>query len=180
MTPASPAFRGMGGVRLFPNWVVKHLPQPNLHTASWLKRPVFVFMVVPKMGKLEIKEYLTKLYNMPVSKVHTANYIGRTRKNKDGKKCAACCCSCCLVRGPRARGAYRYKEADFKKAYVYLEDEQGEQRPRYHLIEEQSTPEAMKSWPARPGQSAEELRARLRETIPQAAGIDRAYYGRSR
>jgi len=41
---------------------------------------------------------------------------------------------------------------------VYLADEEGSQRPRYHEVEAQLQPAALKSWPAKPGLSAEELR----------------------
>ena len=35
-----------------------------------------VLYVPPKMTKFEIKEYLTKIYSIPVLKVATANYLG--------------------------------------------------------------------------------------------------------
>eukprot|EP00967_Tisochrysis_lutea_P034279 scaffold40877_cov39-Tisochrysis_lutea.AAC.2 len=56
--------------------------------------------------------------------------------------------------------ALRIKQSDFKKAYVYLYDEEGAQRPRYHEVEAQLTPEALASWPAKPGLSARELRGK--------------------
>ena len=74
-------------VQLFPNWVVKHIRRPNLRTASWLTRPVEVFLVSPKMTKLEIKEYLRKLYNLPVTAIHTANFLGKRKNNQqNGRK----------------------------------------------------------------------------------------------
>jgi len=121
-------------VNLFPNWVVKHVRNPNLWSNSYLKRPVEVFLVSPKMSKLDIKEYLRKLYGLPVTAVHTAIYQGKTRTSSRGT---------------------RYKEADYKKAYVYLADENGLQRPRYQPIEEQLTPEAIKAWPSKPGRYVE-------------------------
>ena len=127
---------------LFPNWVVKHIRNPNLSTKEWLKRPVEVFHVSPKMGKLDIMEYLRVLYNLPVTKVHTANYLGKWRRLPTG--------------GQR-------KEPDYKKAWVYLKDEIGTQRPRYTPIEAQLQPAAMASWPALPGEGASELRAKLLE-----------------
>ena len=54
-------------------------PRAYLKTEAWLKRPVEVFHVPPKMTKFEIKEYLTKLYGLQVSKVHTAIYNGRRK-----------------------------------------------------------------------------------------------------
>jgi hypothetical protein len=59
--------------------------------------------------------------------------------------------------------ALRLKKADYKKAYVYLSDEVGAQRPRYHEIEAQLTPDALASWPAKPGRSVQELREKVRQ-----------------
>ena len=56
--------------------------------------------VLPKMTKHEIKEYLTKIYDLPVVKVNTINYLGK-RKRAIGK-----------------RKVVYYKYRDFKKAYV--------------------------------------------------------------
>mmetsp|Transcript_17480 Transcript_17480/g.27023 ORF Transcript_17480/g.27023 Transcript_17480/m.27023 type:complete len:120 (-) Transcript_17480:184-543(-) len=58
------------------------------------------FRVLPRMTKHEIKEYLTKIYNLPVRKVNTMNYLGK-RKNVTGSK-----------------KIIRYKYKDFKKAVV--------------------------------------------------------------
>lgn len=52
------------------------------------------------MTKHEIKEYLTKIYELPVKKVNTMNYLGK-RKQAFGK-----------------RGIARWKERDYKKAIV--------------------------------------------------------------
>jgi large subunit ribosomal protein L23 len=35
------------------------------------------FRVLPKITKHEVKEYLTKIYDMPVKKVNTIKYIGK-------------------------------------------------------------------------------------------------------
>ena len=59
-----------------------------------------IFRVLPRMTKFEIKEYLTKLYDLPVKKVNTTNYLGK-RKQAFGK-----------------RRLVRYKYRDFKKAFV--------------------------------------------------------------
>ena len=117
-------------VRLFPNWVVKLVREPNLTTRTWLNRPVEVFQVSPKMTKFEIKEYLIKMYNLPVSHVHTAIYNGKKRYNREHQA--------------------HYWAADYKKAYVYLMDAEGENRPRYTPIEFQHTPEAQAAWPSMP------------------------------
>jgi large subunit ribosomal protein L23 len=58
------------------------------------------FRVLPKMTKHEIKEYLKKIYDLPVVKVNTMNYMGK-RKRAFGK-----------------RTIVYYKYRDFKKAIV--------------------------------------------------------------
>ena len=58
------------------------------------------FRVLPKMTKHEIKEYLTQIYDLPVKKVNTINYLGK-RKRAVGK-----------------RKIIYYKYKDFKKAVV--------------------------------------------------------------
>ena len=58
------------------------------------------FRVLPRMTKHEIKEYLTKIYDLPVNKVNTSNYLGKRK----------------LVRGTTQVILYKYK--DFKKAIV--------------------------------------------------------------
>lgn len=152
--------------------------EPNLKTAEWLKRPVLQFLVSPQMNKIDIAEYLRKLYGIPVSKVHTANYLGEEKASPKNpmKRCAQrqplparATSRLGLPAKPpatsRARprtDALRLKTADYKKAYVYLSDEDGAQRPRYHEIEAQLTPEALASWPAKPGRSAQELREKAR------------------
>ena len=130
-------------VPLFPNWVVKLVRSPNLQTRHWLSRPVEVFQVTPKMTKFEIKEYLVKLYNLPVSHVHTAIYEGRKKIDRE-------------------RGM-RYQEPDFKKAYVYLHDSEGAQKTRYHLVEEQLTEESRAAWPAKPHRVVPPLEQAKRE-----------------
>ena len=85
------------------------------------------------MTKFEIKEYLKKLYGLPVSAVHTAIYLGKQL--------------------PRSQGggvSRKRKKPDYKKAFVYLKDQHGEQLPRYEPIERQMTPEARAAWPQKP------------------------------
>lgn len=62
------------------------------------------FRVPPKMTKHEIREYLTKIYDLPVRKVNTMNYEGK-RKRMQWKA-----------------GVIRFKYKDFKKAVVYFDD----------------------------------------------------------
>ena len=61
------------------------------------------FRVLPRMTKHEIKEYLTKIYKLPVKKINTANYLGKRKK----------------VMGPTKIHYYRY--SDYKKAIVTFE-----------------------------------------------------------
>jgi len=46
--------------------------------------PKAVFKTRPSMTKHEIKEYLTKIYNLPVVKVNTMNVIERRRLEANG------------------------------------------------------------------------------------------------
>eukprot|EP00751_Fragilariopsis_kerguelensis_P013428 CAMPEP_0170769438 /NCGR_PEP_ID=MMETSP0733-20121128/6977_1 /TAXON_ID=186038 /ORGANISM="Fragilariopsis kerguelensis, Strain L26-C5" /LENGTH=106 /DNA_ID=CAMNT_0011111033 /DNA_START=148 /DNA_END=468 /DNA_ORIENTATION=- len=59
-----------------------------------------IFRVMPRMTKHEIKEYLTKIYGLPVTKVNTANYLGKRK----------------MARGTTKVIRYKYK--DFKRAVV--------------------------------------------------------------
>jgi ribosomal protein L23 len=59
--------------------------------------------VAPKMTKLEIKEYLWKIYQVPVKRVMTQNYLGK-RKRIFG-----------------LRKIISYKRPDYKKAIVTLD-----------------------------------------------------------
>lgn len=58
------------------------------------------FRVLPQMTKHEVKEYLTKIYEMPVKKVNTINYMGKYKRAMG-----------------RTKILY-YKYRDFKKAIV--------------------------------------------------------------
>ena len=58
------------------------------------------FRVLPRMTKHEVKEYLTKIYGLPVKRVNTANFLGKRKR----------------VMGTKKIIYYKYK--DFKKAYV--------------------------------------------------------------
>ena len=48
--------------------------------ATATKNATATFRVLPKMTKHEITEYLQKIYNLPVKKVNTANYLGKRKK----------------------------------------------------------------------------------------------------
>jgi large subunit ribosomal protein L23 len=59
-----------------------------------------IFRVLPKMTKHEIKEYLTKIYQLPVKKVNTVNFLGKRKRLQTNRK------------------IIYYKYPDFKKAIV--------------------------------------------------------------
>ena len=52
----------------------------STQNATATKPAKAAFRVLPKMTKHEVKEYLTKIYNLPVAKVRTMNYLGRRKK----------------------------------------------------------------------------------------------------
>ena len=69
------------------------------------RHPLYaIFRCPPRMTKWEIREYLTKIYHLPIRKVNTMNYEGK-RKRVVG-----------------SRGIAYYKYANFKKAVVYLDE----------------------------------------------------------
>lgn len=63
-----------------------------------------IFRTLPRMTKHEIKEYLTKIYDLPVKKVHTMNYLGKRK------------------RMPTRNGMVYFRYKNFKKAVVYFDD----------------------------------------------------------
>ena len=76
----------------------------NATNATSNRAATAMFRVLPKMTKHEIKEYLTNIYELPVAKVRTMNYMGK-RKRATGK-----------------RKVIYYKYRDFKKAIVTFDD----------------------------------------------------------
>ena len=63
-----------------------------------------VFRTLPRMTKHEIKEYLTKIYGLPVKKVNTMNYEGKRKR----------------VLSNNGIAYFKYK--DFKKAVVTFDE----------------------------------------------------------
>jgi large subunit ribosomal protein L23 len=63
-----------------------------------------IFRTMPRMTKHEIKEYLTKIYDLPVRVVRTMNYLGKRKR----------------MATRTGMAFWRYK--DFKKAVVYFDD----------------------------------------------------------
>ena len=62
------------------------------------------FRTPPRMTKHEIKEYLTKIYDLPVRKVNTMNYDGKRKR----------------IMSQAGIAYFKYK--DFKKAVVYFDE----------------------------------------------------------
>jgi large subunit ribosomal protein L23 len=80
------------------------LTMVSVRSATPLSPAYATFRVSPKMTKHEIKEYLVKIYDIPVRKVNTMNYEGKRKR--------------ILSRS----GSHFYKYKDFKKAVVYFSD----------------------------------------------------------
>ena len=59
------------------NMVLTRSPKPY-------KKNVVSFRVSPFLSKPEIKQYLGKVYNLPVLKVETANKIGKIKRDRFG------------------------------------------------------------------------------------------------
>ena len=62
------------------------------------------FRVLPRMTKHEVKEYLTKIYDLPVKRVNTVNYLGKRKQVRVGSK------------------PLYYKYKDYKKAIVTFDE----------------------------------------------------------
>mmetsp|Transcript_29110 Transcript_29110/g.38287 ORF Transcript_29110/g.38287 Transcript_29110/m.38287 type:complete len:103 (+) Transcript_29110:194-502(+) len=82
----------------FPNFYMVLASAPNK-----LRPNQAIFKVSPRMTKIEIKQYLTKIYNLPVIKVMTQNYLGKRKRIIGTRKMAF------------------YKRPDFKRAIVTLD-----------------------------------------------------------
>ena len=53
----------------------------NNNLVNTKKTPVqAAFYIPPRMTKTEVKEYLTKIYNIPVLKVNTVNVLGKFKR----------------------------------------------------------------------------------------------------
>jgi large subunit ribosomal protein L23 len=84
--------------RVWMPWMPMTLVSARNATAT---HPAYaIFRTLPRMTKHEIKEYLTKIYELPVKKVNTMNYDGK-RKRLFSRT-----------------GIVYYKYKDFKKAVV--------------------------------------------------------------
>mmetsp|Transcript_74756 Transcript_74756/g.216038 ORF Transcript_74756/g.216038 Transcript_74756/m.216038 type:complete len:128 (-) Transcript_74756:65-448(-) len=75
----------------------------SARNATALQPARATFRVLPRMTKHEIKEYLTKIYGLPVKKVTTQNFMGKRK----------------MIRGSRKLLYFKY--ADYKKAIVMFD-----------------------------------------------------------
>ncbi|CCI10101.1 unnamed protein product [Albugo candida] len=83
----------------FPNMAITFMgknPRNKSHSNQ------YVFRTEPNYTKHDIKEYLTKVYNLPVIKVATMNYEGKFKRAFGGR--------------------YVYKEKNWKKAIVTIKE----------------------------------------------------------
>lgn len=78
---------------LLPHWLIK-IVRPGVN----LKPSQVLFHIDGKMTKFDVKQYIEKIYKVPVKKVHTLWQLGKTKRRQGVKK------------------------KDFKKAYVELGD----------------------------------------------------------
>ena len=96
---------GTRAARQFRMWMPNMPMMLVTARSATAEQPAFAtFRVEPRMTKHEIKEYLTKIYELPVQKVHTMNYLGKRK------------------RMPTRRGMIYYRYKNFKKAVVYFTD----------------------------------------------------------
>ncbi len=52
-------------------------PLTHATVREWTKPAEAIFRIAPKMTKTEVREYLTKIYDLPVTQVNTINYLGK-------------------------------------------------------------------------------------------------------
>mmetsp|Transcript_20839 Transcript_20839/g.62181 ORF Transcript_20839/g.62181 Transcript_20839/m.62181 type:complete len:102 (+) Transcript_20839:229-534(+) len=59
----------------------------NMRWLGHKTRPVqAVFRIEPRMNKLEVREYLEKIYGLPVKKVMTENFLGKHKRIQGKRK----------------------------------------------------------------------------------------------
>ena len=61
-------------------WSRVHFPRQTVTLVRPAGPNKGIFKVDPKMTKLEVREYLQKVYGLPVRKVNTANYDGKLKR----------------------------------------------------------------------------------------------------
>lgn len=67
--------------QLFPNMPITLM---SSYSGSVNMPPKAIFRVRPEMTKHEVKEYLTKIYDLPVTKVNTMNFMAKRRVEANG------------------------------------------------------------------------------------------------
>ena len=85
-------------------WSRVHFPRQTVTLVRSAGPDKGIFKVDPKMTKLEVREYLEKVYGLPVRKVNTTNY--------DGK----------LKRGSMRLPGKLFRKKAYKKAFVSFYD----------------------------------------------------------
>lgn len=78
--------------------------------------PQAAFQVSPKMTKTEVKEYLTKIYNINVEKVNTVNVLGKFKRLY------------------AARRVLAYKRRNTKIAYVDIPCANETEKTQLHVV----------------------------------------------
>ena len=61
-------------------WSRVHFPRQTVTLVRSAGPDKGIFKVDPKMTKLEVREYLEKVYGLPVRKVNTTNYDGKLKR----------------------------------------------------------------------------------------------------
>ena len=64
-------------------WSRVHFPRQTVTLVRSAGPDKGIFKVDPKMTKLEVREYLEKVYGLPVRKVNTTNYDGKLEGSND-------------------------------------------------------------------------------------------------
>lgn len=76
----------------------------SARNATPTRPAIAIFRALPKMTKHEVKEYLIKIYDLPVKKVNTMNYEGKRK----------------VLMARNGFSCFKYK--NFKKAVVTFDD----------------------------------------------------------
>eukprot|EP01023_Acetabularia_acetabulum_P013826 TRINITY_DN1671_c0_g2_i1.p4 TRINITY_DN1671_c0_g2~~TRINITY_DN1671_c0_g2_i1.p4 ORF type:complete len:117 (+),score=8.72 TRINITY_DN1671_c0_g2_i1:199-549(+) len=87
----------------FPNFPLRLLPLKEeeliqLRNTGWLRS--VKFMTKPDMNKIELRQFLRRVYGLRIEKLHTANVWGKKVRSKQSGKW--------------------YRKPDWKKVYVVL------------------------------------------------------------
>jgi hypothetical protein len=109
-------------------------PSMYMRLISWKPNkspPQALLHVHPSMTKHEVTEYLTKIYNVSVSKVMTANFLGKNISSPSQNASSffgMCLFSCRLFNLGKWKRLYAkrqvisYKRRNYKTALVYYQE----------------------------------------------------------